>query len=110
MGEPADAARWEGNTIEDDPQRQDVHNSEGTVTFAKAGPGTRTTQVFINLADNSNLDSMGFPPFGEIIEGMPIVQRIYAEYGESPNQAHIQEHGNAYLNDEFPSLSFINTV
>lgn len=108
--EPDDAAKWHEDTIEDDPRRQDVHNVEGYVTFATAGPGTRTTQVFIDLADNSNLDSMGFPPFGRVVEGMDIVQRIYSDYGEAPDQGQIQSDGNEYLTSEFPNLSFISSI
>jgi peptidyl-prolyl cis-trans isomerase A (cyclophilin A) len=104
-GNPAVSARWHEATIPDDPVTQ--HNLRGTITFATAGPNTRTTQLFINYADNTNLDSQGFAPFGRVVDGMDVVDRIYSGYGETPNQAMIQARGNAYLASAFPKLDSI---
>jgi cyclophilin family peptidyl-prolyl cis-trans isomerase len=92
------------------------HNVRGTVTFAMGGPNTRTTQVFINLNDNSRLDSMGFPPFGKVVEGMDVVDKFNGEYGEGapsgrgPDQSRIQAEGKAYLDKSFPNLDRIVTA
>ncbi len=114
FGIPADpevARTWRSARIKDDPVTQS--NSRGMVTFATAGPGTRTTQVFINLADNANLDSMGFAPFGRISEGMDVVGNLHSGYGEGaphgrgPDQGRIQTEGNTYLERDFPKLDYI---
>jgi peptidyl-prolyl cis-trans isomerase A (cyclophilin A) len=109
--DPAVAGQWRSARIADDPVTQS--NAAGSVTFATAGPNTRTTQVFINLADNANLDAMGFAPFGRISEGIDVVGQLYSGYGEGaphgkgPNQGRIQTEGNAYLEREFPKLDHI---
>ena len=110
-GDPQISAQWRERRIPDDPVRRT--NGRGMVTFATAGPGTRTTQVFINYADNDRLDAMGFAPFGQVIEGMDVVDRLYAGYGEGapqgqgPNQGRIQLEGNAYLERAFPRLDYV---
>jgi len=110
-GDPAIMARWRAAQIPDDQVTQS--NKRGTITFATAGPGTRTSQVFINFNDNSNLDGMGFAPFGRIVSGMNVVDSINAEYGEGaprgrgPDQSRIQNEGNAYLTKDFPRLDYI---
>ena len=108
--DPAVAAEWQQKRIQDDPQNPAISNKRGTITFAKSGPNTRTSQLFINFKDNGNLDSMGFPPFGEVISGMEIVDRINSEYGQQPNQGSIQSEGNNYLKPKFPRLSFIKSA
>lgn len=104
-GDPAISARWHLASIADDPVIQ--HNTRGTITFATAGPSTRTTQLFVNFADNLNLDGMGFSPFGKVVDGMGVVDKIYSGYGEQPDQGQIEAQGNAYLAQRFPKLDSI---
>jgi cyclophilin family peptidyl-prolyl cis-trans isomerase len=110
-GDPNLSARWREASIKDDPVTQ--HNTRGMITFATAGPNTRTTQVFINFADNSQLDSMGFAPFGKVLSGMNVVDAINAEYGEGaprgrgPDQGRLQTQGNAYLAREFSRMDYV---
>jgi peptidyl-prolyl cis-trans isomerase A (cyclophilin A) len=99
---------WKDATIQDDPVKQT--NAKGALTFATAGPNTRTTQLFINLADNTRLDKMGFSPFGSVIEGMNVVEKLYAGYGEAPNQGRIESEGKAYLDKSFPLLDSIKVA
>ena len=108
-GDPAVTAQWADARIPDDPVA--TSNVRGTITFAAtSAPGSRTTQVFINLGNNTNLDEMGFAPFGRVVEGMEVVDAINAEYGQSPNQGEIRRAGNQYLNQEFPRLDYIRTA
>ncbi len=105
-GSPAVNAVWREARIQDEPVK--ATNARGTLTFAKASqPNTRTTQMFINLVDNANLDRQGFSPFGQIVSGMEFVDGIFAGYGGSPRQDLIISKGNAYLESEFPRLDFI---
>jgi peptidyl-prolyl cis-trans isomerase A (cyclophilin A) len=105
---------WEKATIKDDPVTQS--NKKYSLTFATAGPNTRTTQLFINLADNPRLDGMGFAPFGQVTEGMNVVDTLYTDYGEGapggsgPNQDEIQKQGKPYLDKNFPKLDYIKTT
>merc|ERR1719189_1007644 len=105
-GKPEVAKEWDTKTIPDDPVKQS--NKRGMVTFATAGPNTRTTQMFINFKDNSFLDSQGFSPFAEVVgDGMKVVDRIQKKYGEQPDQGMITQEGNVYLDSHFPDLSFV---
>jgi peptidyl-prolyl cis-trans isomerase A (cyclophilin A) len=111
-GKPELNAIWREQRIADDPVRQS--NQRGFVSFATAGPGTRTTQFFINYSDgNSRLDSMGFAPFGRVVSGMEIVDALYGDYGEGapqgrgPDQNRIQNEGTAYLLRDFPHLDYV---
>jgi peptidyl-prolyl cis-trans isomerase A (cyclophilin A) len=107
-GDPAVNARWQNAGIVDDPSKQS--NKRGYVTFAQRGmPGTRTTQIFINYKDNANLDPT-FPAFGQVVQGMDVVDAVYKGYGEGaprgagPDQGRIQSQGNTYLDANFPQL------
>jgi peptidyl-prolyl cis-trans isomerase A (cyclophilin A) len=108
---PDVASVWEDAKISDDPATQT--NARGTLTFATAGPNTRTTQLFINLNDNTSLDTTGFSPFGKVVTGMDVVDKFYSEYGEGapngngPDQGRIQHEGKAYLEKSFPLLDTI---
>ena len=105
-GDPAIQRNWESATIPDEPVKQG--NTRGTITFAKSSaPNSRTTQVFINFKDNSGLNRTGFAPFGKIVSGMDVVDKIYSAYGERPEQARIQTEGTAYLAKSFPKLDYI---
>ncbi len=110
-GDPKVSARWREANVPDDPVTQS--NTRGMITFATAGPNTRTTQVFINFADNSNLDRMGFAPFGKVVSGMNVVDAINAEYGEGaprgrgPEQGRLQMEGNAYLAKNFARMDYV---
>lgn len=102
---PATTNKWK-KPIPDDPVLQT--NRVGSIVYATAGPNTRTTQLFINLRSNQNLDSEGFAPFGMVLDdGMKVVQQIYSLYGEGPEQDAITNQGNAYLLAHFPKLDYI---
>ena len=77
-------------------------NRPGYLTFATAGPNTRTTQLFINFGNNTLLDGQGFAPFGQVTSGMDVVQKLYSGYGERPDQGLITTQGKAYLDKNFP--------
>jgi len=103
------AAAWQNANILDDRVMQS--NKKGTITFATtAEPNTRTTQLFLNLADNTPLDSQGFAPFGTVTEGMDVVLNLYGGYGDRPQQDLIQSQGKAYLDKNFPQLDSIKSA
>jgi peptidyl-prolyl cis-trans isomerase A (cyclophilin A) len=112
--DPSLSSRWRTARISDDPVKQS--NARGMITFATAGPNTRTTQVFINYASNSSLDGQGFAPFGQVTSGMNAVDALYSGYGEGapsgagPEQGRVQGEGNAYLTTQFPKLDFIKSA
>lgn len=113
-GDPKVNAAWIQAAIPDDPVKQS--NKPGMITFATAGPNTRTTQVFINYNDNGNLDSQGFAPFGYVSSGFDVVQALNGEYGDGapfgkgPDQNRIQSEGNSYLKRDFANLDYIKTA
>lgn len=111
-GDPQVQAAWTMATIPDDSVM--ASNTRGTLTFATRGENTRTTQLFLNFVDNSRLDAMGFAPIGTVVEGMDVVDQIYAGYGESasrggrgPLAQNIAARGNEYLEESFPELDHI---
>lgn len=111
---PAVSAAWSRAAIADDPVTQS--NKRGFLTFATAGPNTRTTQIFISLGDNAALDQQGFSPFGQVTEGMEVVDKLYSGYGEGapqgsgPDQHRIETEGKPYLDKEFPKLDSIKSA
>jgi peptidyl-prolyl cis-trans isomerase A (cyclophilin A) len=113
-GDPKISGAWREARIDDDPVKE--KNTRGRVTFAKAGPNTRTTNLFINLRDSTSLDSSGFAPIGEVIEGMEIADQLYSGYGDGapkgkgPAQKKIYEEGNGWLQKDFKDLDFIKTA
>ena len=112
-GDPALNVEWRVKTIPDDPVK--ASNARGIVTFATSGPNSRTTQFFINFSDNSNLDGMGFAPFGKV-KDMAAVDALYDGYGEGyprgsgPAQGRMQSEGNTYLRESFPKLDYIKSA
>lgn len=109
-GNPKISAGMMKARIKDDTVTQS--NRRGYITFAMAGPDTRTSQLFINFGDNSSLDKQGFSPFGKVAKGMNVVESLYNKYGDKPSEAQnqIQMQGNAFLEKEFPNLDFIKSA
>ena len=112
-GTPSVSQAWTSARITDDPVKQS--NKRGFVTFATAGPNTRTTQLFVNFGDNASLDKQGFAPFGEVTSGMDVVDKLYNGYGEIYRRQDFElprfmSEGNAYLNKAFPKMDFIKTA
>ena len=112
-GDPRISNAWREATIPDDPQR--ASNTRGTIAFAFKDPNGRTTQVFVNLRDNSEThDAEPFTPFGVVVEGLDVLDALYSGYGEeagsgirSGRQGPLFAEGNAYLEREFPKLDYI---
>ena len=103
--DPAVNRAWQNANIKDDPVTQS--NKPGYLTFATAGPNTRTTQLFINFGNNTFLDNQGFAPFGQVTSGMDVVKNLYSGYGEQPNQGSIRSQGKAYIEKNFPKIDSI---
>ncbi|MEK6261374.1 MAG: peptidylprolyl isomerase [Planctomycetota bacterium] len=107
-GDPKVMDKWRDNTIKDDPVKKS--NTRGYVTFAKSGrPNSRSTQIFINYGDNSRLDADRFSPFGQVVSGMDVVEKLYAGYDGEPSnhQDKIQSQGNKFLDANYPKLDGI---
>jgi peptidyl-prolyl cis-trans isomerase A (cyclophilin A) len=104
-------ATWRNLFIVDDPSKE--KNLRGTLAFAKSGPSTRATEIFINLADNTVLDDQGFVPFGKIVEGIEVIDKFYSGYGEMRPEGkeidagRVEEETNEYLVPRFPKLDYI---
>jgi len=110
-GNPKVNRTWSMSPLQDDPVKE--RNRKGTITFATAGPNTRTTELFINLKDNLRLDGDGFAPIGKVTSGMDVVESLYDSYGEmpprgqGPDPSQIEREGNEYLQNHFPRLDYI---
>lgn len=121
-GDPAKQTKWREKPLAVEPVTQS--NTRGMISYAMAGQAAkpkqttdnRTTQLFINFGDNSNLDGMGFAPIGKVVEGMETVDALYSGYGEGaprgrgPAQDLIQSQGNKYLQEKFPKLDYIKSA
>ncbi|MFN0105962.1 MAG: peptidylprolyl isomerase [Bryobacteraceae bacterium] len=105
---------WRSLALVDDPVKE--KNRRGTLTFAKLGPNTRTTQLFFNLSDNLVLDKDGFAPVGKVVEGLDVMDQLAFMYGDmpprgsGPDPKKIQTIGYGYLDREFPRLDTITTA
>lgn len=106
--------KWRKFFILDDPPKE--KNVRGTLTFAQSGPNTRATEIFINLGDNTKLDAEGFVPFAKVVDGMNVVDKLYAGYGElrpegkEIDPGRLEEGTNAYLIPHFPNMDYIKHV
>jgi peptidyl-prolyl cis-trans isomerase A (cyclophilin A) len=114
-GDPRIAKLWDVRTFPDDPVKQS--NTRGTVTFATAGPNTRTTQLFVSYSNNNaRLDKLGFAPLGRVVAGMGVVDSLYSGYGvgppkgKGPDQDRMAAEGDAYLAKNFPKLDWIRSA
>jgi len=115
-GDPVTSAKWKNANLADDPVVDS--NVAGTLTYADAGPGTRTTQLFINLVDNVRLDALGFSPVCQMAnaDGLGVAKKLYSAYGEGPpsgtgpDQDLITSQGNAYLQANFSKLDYIQSA
>lgn len=101
-------AVWSSQVLIDDPVK--LSNKRGFITFATSGPNTRTTQLFINYGDNSRLDAQGFAPFGQVIEGMEVVDKFYTGYGGDPDQTALTQLGKPWMEKNMPKLDLIKTA
>ncbi len=111
-GNPAVTAAWNKTDLKDDPANKQS-NTRGFITYGTTGqPNSRGTQVFINYKDNSFLDAQGFVPFGQVVEGMEVVDMLNAEYGSGPQnaQGRISAEGNKFLQATYPKLDFVKTA
>lgn len=105
---PQVSAAWSAQDLRDEPVKQS--NKRGFISYAKAGPNTRTTQVFINYGDNSRLDADDFAAFGEVIEGMEVVDKFYSGYGGNPDQTAITQLGKSWIEKNMPKVDSIKTA
>src|SRR5690349_9476767 len=107
---PTVSAAWRDATLPDDPVKG--HNVRGAVSFASAGPRSRTTQLFVDLADNRSLDKLGFAPIGTVTSGMAVLAKLFSGYGEQPTskQAEMQLLGNSWLQKQYPKLDSIEST
>lgn len=110
--DPKITQTWVASKIQDDPVKE--KNTKGRLTFAMGGPNSRTTQLFVNLKDNSQLDPMGFAPIGEVSEGMDVVESLFGGYGEiqeqggkGPEQMKVMMEGEKYMKANFNDLDQI---
>jgi peptidyl-prolyl cis-trans isomerase A (cyclophilin A) len=111
-GDPNVSAKWSNSNIKDDPNAG-ISNEKGFITFAKTGqPNSRSTQLFVNLGNNRGLDAQGFTPFGQVVSGMDVVEKINTEYGENPRdlQGNFEAGGNEYVLKRFPNLDIIKSA
>ena len=110
-GDPSVQSAWRTANLKDEPATKS--NTRGFVSFTREStPNSRYTMVFINVKDNSYLDADGFGPFGQVVAGMDVVDRLYSGYGRQniPDQRRILREGNAYLFAEYPKLDFVKTA
>jgi cyclophilin family peptidyl-prolyl cis-trans isomerase len=105
---PRTNEQWDEKRIPDDSVRHT--NARGTLVFATQGPDSRSHQLYVNLADNAQLDAMGFAPIGRVVQGMNVVDSLYSGYGDTPSQQLIQSLGNSYLNRVYPKLDYVKTA
>jgi len=105
---PAVSNAWDKATIKDDPVTQS--NKRGFITFATSGANSRTTHLFINFVDNAGLDSQGFAPFGQVVSGMEVVDKLYAGYPGDLNQVKLRQGGAAYVKANYPNMDLIESV
>lgn len=106
---PAVNKAWQNANLRDDPVKES--NKRGYITFAQtSAPNSRSTQMYINFKDNTFLDSQRFAPFGEVVEGMDVVDKITSQYGESPDQGKITDEGDGYISKNFPNIDKIKSA
>jgi peptidyl-prolyl cis-trans isomerase A (cyclophilin A) len=106
--DPKVNAAWLNQILRDDPVTQS--NKRGYISFATSGPNSRTTQVFINYANNASLDGSGFAPFGEVIEGMDVVDKFYSGYGGNPDQGSLQQLGKPWIDKNMPKVDKVTVA
>jgi cyclophilin family peptidyl-prolyl cis-trans isomerase len=103
--------KWRQFFIVDDPPKE--KNLRGTLAFAKSDPGTRSTEIFINLADNAVLDDQAFVPFAKIVDGIGVIDKLYSGYGElrpegkEIDPGRLEGETNEYLVQHFPKMDYI---
>jgi len=109
--DPTIQSAWRSANLKDEPVKKS--NTRGFVSFTReSSPNSRYTMIFVNYKDNSYLDADGFAPFGQVVSGMEVLDRLYSGYGRQnlPDQRRILTEGNAYLLAEYPKLDFVKTA